>query len=79
MAKEIVFNVFCSGVYETHLIVGDDFVTETDIDKMSDEEFERVRSYVCEHLDEANVGNIEWIADIDVDADDITAIYKIDN
>lgn len=77
MAKEIVFNVFCSGVYQTHLIVDDDFCGDN-LNEMSDEEFERVRRYVCEHLDEANVGDIEWIADIDVDADDIKAIYEVD-
>lgn len=74
--KEIVFNVFCSGVYETKLIVDDDFCGDN-LDKMSNEEFEKVRSYVCEHLDEANLGEIEWIADIDVDADDIKAIYSV--
>ena len=74
--KEIVFNVFCSGVYETHLIVDDDFCSD-DLNKMSDEEFEKVRSYVCKHLDEAHVGDIEWIADINVDAEDIKAIYSV--
>lgn len=78
MAKEIVFNVFCSGVYRTHLIVDDDFVSETDIDKMSDEEFENILEYVNNHLDEAPLlGEIEWINDIDVDEGDIKAIYEI--
>lgn len=80
MAKEIVFNVFCSGVYRTHLIVDDDFVNETDINKMSNEEFENILEYVNSHLDEAPLlGEIEWINDIDVDVDDIKAVYEIDN
>lgn len=74
--KEIVFNVFCSGVYETKLIVDDNFCSNN-LNEMSNEEFEKVRRYVCEHLDEAHVGEIEWIADIDVDAEDIKAIYSI--
>ena len=80
MAKEIVFNVFCSGVYQTHLIVDDDFVNETDINKMSNEEFENILEYVNSHLDEAPLlGEIEWINDVDVDDDDIKAVYEIDN
>lgn len=80
MAKEIVFNVFCSGVYETHLIVDDDFVNETNINKMSDKEFYKVLEYVNDNLDDAPIlGEINWINDIDVDADDIKAIYEIDN
>lgn len=72
--KEIIFNVFCSGIYEAKLEVDDDFCGE-DLNKMSDEEFEKVHSYVCQHLDEAHtISDIEWIADIDVDADDIKAI-----
>jgi len=78
MAKEIVFNVFCSGVYETHLIVDDDFVSEIDIDKMSDAEFHKVLEYVNDNLEDAPVSEIDWIADIDVDADDIKAIYEVD-
>lgn len=80
MAKEIVFNVFCSGVYETHLIIDDDFVNETNINKMSDKEFYKVLEYVNDNLDDAPIlGEINWINDIDVDADDIKAIYEIDN
>jgi hypothetical protein len=80
MAKEIVFNVFCSGVYQSHLIVDDDFVNETDINKMSLEEFENILEYVNSHLDEAPLlGEIEWINDVDVDVDDIKAVYEIDN
>lgn len=79
MAKEIVFNVFRSGVYETHLIVDDDFVSETDIDKMSDEEFEKVLRYVNDNVDNASLSDIEWINNIYVQSDDIKAIYKIDN
>ena len=72
--KEIIFNVFCSGIYEAKLEVDDDFCG-TDLNKMSDEEFEKVHNYVCQHLDEAyTISDIEWIADIDVDADDIKAI-----
>ena len=80
MAKEIVFNVFCSGVYQSHLIVDDDFVNETDINEMSLEEFENILEYVNSHLDEAPLlGEIEWINDVDVDVDDIKAVYEIDN
>lgn len=78
MAKEIIFNVCCSGVYQTHLIVDDDFVNETDINKMSDEEFYKVLKFVNDNLDDAPLDDIEWIADIDVDADDIKAVYEID-
>ena len=74
--KEIVFNVFCSGVYETKLIVDDNFCSNN-LNEMSNEEFEKIRRYVCEHLDEAHVEEIEWIADIDVDAEDIKAIYSV--
>lgn len=74
--KEIVSNVFCSGVYETKLIVDDNFCSNN-LNEMSNEEFEKVRRYVCEHLDEAHLGEIEWIADIDVDAEDIKAIYSV--
>lgn len=74
MAKEIVFNVFCSGVYEAVLEVDDDFCGN-DLLAMSDKEFEKVHNYICQHLDEAYpLSNIEWIADIDVDADDIKSI-----
>ena len=76
--KEIVFNVFCSGVYESKLEVDDDFCGEN-LNEMSDEEFEKVYNYVCQHLDEAKLlSDIEWIADIDVDAEDIRAIYSVD-
>ena len=76
MAKEIVFNVFCSGVYETKLTVDDDFCGE-DLNRISDDEFRKVFEYVCQHLDEAPLGDIEWIADIDVQTDDIKAIYSV--
>ena len=72
--KTIIFNVFCSGVYEAKLDV-DDYFCSDDLDKMSDEEFEKIHSYVCQHLDEAYMmSDIEWIADIDVDAEDIREI-----
>lgn len=74
--KEIVFNVFCSGFYETKLIVDDDFCGD-DLDTMSNEEFKKIRSYICRHLNEAELGDIKWIADIDVDTDDIKAIYSV--
>ena len=76
--KEIVFNVFCSGIYETKLIVNDDFCGDN-LDKMSNEELEKIRNYICDHLNETNIGEIEWIADIDVDTDDIKMVYKINN
>jgi hypothetical protein len=79
MAKQIIFNVYCSGVYQTHLIVDDDFIDETDINKMSDEELYKVLEFVNNNLDYAPYDDIEWIADIDVNADDIKAIDEIDN
>lgn len=74
--KRIVFNVFCSGVYRTELNVEDDFCGD-DLDTMSDGEFYEILDYVRGHLHEANVGEIEWIDDIDVDADDIKYIESI--
>lgn len=77
MAKEIVFNVFCSGVYQTHLIIDDDFC-HGNLYQMSDDDFRKVFEYVNEHLDEAPIGKIEWINDIDVSVDDIKGVYPID-
>lgn len=74
--KRILFNVFCSGIYQTYLDVDDDFC-EGDVHDMSDEDFEKVHAYVCEHLDEAPTHEIEWTADIDVDCDDILEVYQI--
>ena len=75
--KRIIFTVFCSGIYESYLDVDDDFCTDN-LDEMSNEEFETVRRYVCRNLDEAPIGEIEWIADVDVDSDDIREIRVID-
>ena len=79
MAKQIIFNVYCSGVYQTHLIVDDDFIDETNINKMSDEELHKVLEFVNNNLDYEPYDDIEWIADIGVNADDIKAIDEINN
>lgn len=75
--KKIIFNVFCSGVYQSELEVEDDFCGDN-IEEMDSDEIECIRRYVCQNLDLAPLGEIEWIADIDIESDDIVDVRKID-
>lgn len=79
--KEIRFNVYCSGIYTTSLMVDDDFCDEidgNDIYSAGSETIDKILDYVNSHLNEANVTDIDWIEDFAVEGDDLQYVCKIE-